>query len=225
VEITDSMGRERSDSSVRPVPKSGSSRRLRNSVDLVLNLRRGLSIDSRHSSSHRQTSSEGFGSTGFSDKRRLHDEERGFPVTHFASLRRHISNSSSHGPSSFATTTPRSPPIPAGYKPRSLNDKQYSFAVPMQTPRGAIIRKWQLHPSRNRFFAKGHILTGGDTPWAFIVCFSVLCAISGVWFATTCQWWWHQEGAGGKVMVCIGGYLTLIVFSSMLKTVINFICH
>lgn len=238
-----SMGKDRSDPGRPQNSKTGSSR-LRTSFDLVLNLRRGLSMDShksiptpnsagrsRHRPTHSASSEGGFGSIGFSDKRKLHDEERGYPTTHFASLRRQLSpNSSSHDPSFFVATAPESsriPPIPAGYKPKispsktvqAENEKRYPFAVPIYTPRGQIIRKWQLHPSRNRFTLRGHILTGGDSPWAFIVCFSVLCAISGLWFATTCQWWWSQEGVGGKVMVCIGGYLALLVFSSMLKTV------
>ncbi|KAJ3993590.1 DHHC palmitoyltransferase-domain-containing protein [Lentinula boryana] len=236
VVIRTSMVKDRSDSNHAVKPQLPHSRSgLRTSLDLVLNLRRGLSIDSHKSAStpspaaqsHRRnahsTSSEGFGSIG--GKRKLHDVERGYPTTHFASLKRH-SIASSHDPSSFATTqkTSGSAPIPAGYKPRLRNaqssdeKKQYIFAVPMYTPRGQIIRKWQLHPSRNNFYLRGHILTGGDSPWAFIVSFAVLCAIAGLWFGTTCQWWWLQEGAGGKVMVCIGGYLASIVISSMLKT-------
>lgn len=222
----------------RPQNSKTGSNRLRTSLDVVLNLRRGLSIDSHKSNSspnpagHRQThsiSSEGgFGSIG--DKR-IHDAERGIPTTtHFTSLRRHHSLSSSHDPSLFVASTPdtsRTAPIPAGYKPKLSrsksiqveNEKQYPFAVPMYTPHGQIIRRWQLHPSRNRFTLRGHILTGGDSPWAFIVTFAVACAISGLWFATTCQWWWSQEGVGGKVLVCIGGYLSLLVFSNMLKAV------
>ncbi|KAJ3757281.1 DHHC palmitoyltransferase-domain-containing protein [Lentinula raphanica] len=240
VVISTSAGKDRSDSHhiARPqIPHSRSG--LRTSLDLVLNLRRGLSIDSHKSTStpspatqsHRRnahsTSSEG-GFSSLNDKRRIHDVERGYPTTtHFSSLKRH-SIASSHEPSSFTTTTPKFlPPIPmsAGYKPTPSKKAQYSeekkhhiFAVPMYTPRGQVIRKWQLHPSRNKFFLRGHVLTGGDSPWAFIVSFAVLCAVAGLWFGSTCQWWWLQEGAGGKVMVCIGGYLALIVISSMLKT-------
>ncbi|KIK57625.1 hypothetical protein GYMLUDRAFT_246626 [Collybiopsis luxurians FD-317 M1] len=229
-----SIGREHSDSTHTTRPQhSRRPSRLRTSLDLVFNIRRGLSIDSQKSHTaasasgrHKpepSASSDGFGSIGFSGKRRLHDEEQGYSSTHFASLRRHHS-ASSH--ISFASTRNRvrAPSFPAGYKPPrlkvapTLSEKQYPFAVPIFTPRGQVVRRWRLHPSRNRFFLDGRILTGGDSPWAFIVTFSVLCAISGLWFGTTCQWWWFQKGVGGKVMVCIGGYLALIALSSMMKT-------
>ncbi|KAE9409477.1 zf-DHHC-domain-containing protein [Gymnopus androsaceus JB14] len=224
-----SMGKDRSDPGRPQNSKTGSSR-LRTSFDLVLNLRRGLSMDShksiptpnpagrsRHRPTHSASSEGGFGSIGFSDKRKLHDEERGYPTTHFASLRRQLSpNSSSHDPSFFVATAPESSRIPPDTG--RIQTQNIAFKDCSGRERETIIRKWQLHPSRNRFTLRGHILTGGDSPWAFIVCFSVLCAISGLWFATTCQWWWSQEGVGGKVMVCIGGYLALLVFSSMLKT-------
>ncbi|KAH7873560.1 DHHC palmitoyltransferase-domain-containing protein [Lentinula edodes] len=239
VDIRTSMAKDRSDTNYTVKPQLPHSRiGLRTSLDLVFNLRRGLSIDSHKSTStpspaaqshrrqvHSVSSEGGFGSIG--DKRKLHDEERGYPTTHFASLRRQHSIASSHDPSSFATTSkfPQSAPIPTGYKPtgskngQSSDEKtQFLFAVPMYTPHGKIIRKWQLHPSRNKFFLNGRMLTGGDSPWAFIASFSVLCAIAGIWFGTTCRWWWLQEGAGGKVLVCVAGYLTLIVITSMLKT-------
>ncbi|KAF5389846.1 hypothetical protein D9757_003654 [Collybiopsis confluens] len=229
-------GKDRSDIARSNRPQhSRKSSRLRTSLDMVFNIRRGASIDSataappsgrfRHKPGH-SASSEGFGSIGFHDKRKLHDEERGYSTTHFSSLRRHHSTNSSRNPSSLVSTRypSRAPAIPAGYKPphseavRTSSGNDRLFAEPMYAPRGQIIRRWQLHPSRNRFFFKGHVLTGGDSPWAFIVCFSVVCAITGLWFGTTCQWWWFHEGAGGKVMVCLGGYLSLIVISCMLKT-------
>ncbi|KAF9265528.1 zf-DHHC-domain-containing protein [Marasmius fiardii PR-910] len=79
-------------------------------------------------------------------------------------------------------------------------------------------RNHELHPSRNRFFLGGKLLTGGDSPWAFIFCFGVVLAICGLWFGTTCPWYWSNLSGGGKAIVIIGAYLAAIVITSMLTT-------
>ncbi|KAF8212081.1 DHHC palmitoyltransferase-domain-containing protein [Mycena galopus ATCC 62051] len=55
------------------------------------------------------------------------------------------------------------------------------------------LRNYQLHPSRNRFFFHGRIMTGGDSPWAFIGSLTFLLSIAGVWFGTTAVWWWNNK--------------------------------
>lgn len=90
-----------------------------------------------------------------------------------------------------------------------------------QTPQvdkktGKPLRNWQLHPSRNRFFLNGRILTGGDTPWAFIASLTVSLGITGVWFGTTCVWWWLNES---PAVAGVGAYLCLLTLSSMWATV------
>ncbi|KAF8621514.1 hypothetical protein AX15_007743 [Amanita polypyramis BW_CC] len=88
--------------------------------------------------------------------------------------------------------------------------------VPVKdSKKGRLARRYEQHPSRNRFFLKGHLLTGGDSPWAFIICFSIVLGLSGVWFGTTCVWWWRNESPAVAV---IGAYMALIVISSMLAT-------
>lgn len=86
--------------------------------------------------------------------------------------------------------------------------------VPRQPP----ISRWRHHPSRNRFFFNGRIMTGGDAPYAFMAAMTLLLSVAAVYSATTAQWWWHHEGAGGKVLVIITGYLALVAFSNMLVT-------
>ena len=78
------------------------------------------------------------------------------------------------------------------------------------------IRKWSLHPSRNRFFFSGRFLTGGDAPWAFAASLSVVFAIAGVYFGTTAVWWWKNQSI---VIPIVAVYMTLLTISSMLATV------
>lgn len=75
---------------------------------------------------------------------------------------------------------------------------------------------YQLYPSRNRFFCAGRLLTGGDSPWAFIASFAVVVAISATWFSTTCVWWWHNES---PAVAAVGAYMCLLTISCMLATV------
>ncbi|KAG9318549.1 DHHC palmitoyltransferase-domain-containing protein [Chiua virens] len=76
-------------------------------------------------------------------------------------------------------------------------------------------RIYQLYPSRNRFFCAGRLLTGGDSPWAFIASLALVIAISATWFSTTCVWWWHNES---PVIAAVGAYMTLLTISCMLVT-------
>ena len=78
------------------------------------------------------------------------------------------------------------------------------------------IRKWTLHPSQNRFFFDGRLLTGGDTPWAFVASTAVVLAIAGVYFGTTAVWWWKNESIAVPIVAV---YMTLLTISSMLATV------
>ncbi|KAH9952102.1 DHHC palmitoyltransferase-domain-containing protein [Amylocystis lapponica] len=90
------------------------------------------------------------------------------------------------------------------------------WAVPVVDPQtGKPVRKWQLHPSRNRFFLDGRLMTGGDSPWAFIASLTVVLGISGIYFGTTCVWWWHHESPAVAV---IGAYMCLLTISSMFVT-------
>ncbi|KAI0372938.1 hypothetical protein BV20DRAFT_963373 [Pilatotrama ljubarskyi] len=89
-------------------------------------------------------------------------------------------------------------------------------AVPVLDSRtGKPMRNYQLHPSRNRFFLGGRLLTGGDSPWAFIASLTVALGITGIWFGTTCVWWWLNES---PAVAAVGAYMCLLTISSMLAT-------
>ena len=89
-------------------------------------------------------------------------------------------------------------------------------SVPMTDNNKKPIRKWSLHPSRNRFFFGGRFLTGGDAPWAFAASLTVVFAIAGVYFGTTAVWWWKNESIAVPIVAV---YMTLLTISSMLATV------
>ncbi|KAI0780656.1 DHHC palmitoyltransferase-domain-containing protein [Trametes elegans] len=89
-------------------------------------------------------------------------------------------------------------------------------AVPVLDSRtGKPMRNYQLHPSRNRFFLGGRLLTGGDSPWAFVASLTVVLGITGVWFGTTCVWWWLNES---PAVAAVGAYMCLLTISSMFAT-------
>ncbi|KIM30972.1 hypothetical protein M408DRAFT_65457 [Serendipita vermifera MAFF 305830] len=76
-------------------------------------------------------------------------------------------------------------------------------------------RNWQVMPSRNKFFFNGHLLTGGDSPLAFIFSISLVLAIGGTWFGTTAVWWWRYES---PAVAAVGVYMCLLTIASMLHT-------
>jgi len=88
--------------------------------------------------------------------------------------------------------------------------------VPMTDGDRKPIRNWNLHPSRNRFFFGGRLLTGGDAPWAFMASLTVVFTIAGVYFGTTAIWWWNNESLAVPI---VGAYLTLLTISGMFATV------
>ncbi|KAK7020497.1 Palmitoyltransferase [Favolaschia claudopus] len=193
--------RDRSGSgSAGPMSQSRNStgRLVRNSLERVFGLHRGMSIDSLRKSP---------GSRPTYDSRPT-DEEHGMfdlPASPYKST---------DYPSS-AQHTPTASPIP-------------SFSVPPPTPgppRNAMhiidptthkpLRNYQLHPSRNRFFFDGRIMAGGDSPWAFLGSLTVLLTMVGVWFGTTAVWWWHNKSPAVAAVIA---YMSLIAISSMLAT-------
>jgi palmitoyltransferase ZDHHC9/14/18 len=86
----------------------------------------------------------------------------------------------------------------------------------MVDKKGHPIYNHSLHRGRNRFFCGGYLPTGGDSPWAFISSLVVVFGITGVYFGTTCVWWWKNES---PAVAAIGAYMTLLTISSMLRTV------
>jgi len=85
----------------------------------------------------------------------------------------------------------KQPGLPTIVKVPSTED---STNVSDDGKQGRLARRYELHPSRNRFYFGGRIMVGGDTPWAFITTLCLFCGLSGLWFATTGMWWWREAG-------------------------------
>lgn len=207
---------------------SSPAQRMRNSIERAF--RRGISFDStRKSSVSAATPSEarhtfeGKLTTYDGEEQQQQQQRNGFPT----------SPSNHYKLSSFS-----SPPLPhdhdlnisASHLPFSISP-DHSFistppahkppltAVPVRSPAnkgGRIMRNSETHPSRNKFFCRGRFLTGGDSPLAFVASLGVTLGITGVWFGTTCVWWWRNES---PAVAAVGAYLCLITISTMLTTV------
>ncbi|KAJ6525598.1 DHHC palmitoyltransferase-domain-containing protein [Mycena capillaripes] len=189
--------------------RNATSRLVRNSLERVFSLRRGMSsFDSL-----RKAAGARDGRPTFEGK--PHDEEHGMydiPASPYKT-----STSPGDYPSEAIHTPPSASPVP-------------SFVVPTPTPtpagppRAAMpvldptthapLRNYQLYPSRNHFFLRGHLLTGGDSPWAFIGSLVLVLTLTGVWFGTTAVWWWHNVS---PAVAAVGAYLALITLSSLLS--------
>ncbi|KAJ7097794.1 DHHC palmitoyltransferase-domain-containing protein [Mycena belliarum] len=193
---------ERSGSSTNgPMSPSRSStgRLVRNSLERVFSLRRGMSFESiRHSPAREgRPPFDGPPFEGPTDEEHSMFDMSPYKVSASEARR---SPSASPAPS-FAAPVTHDPPL---------------NAMPVLDPTThKPLRNYQLHPSRNRFFLRGRLLTGGDSPWAFVGSFMLLLTIAGVWFATTCVWWWHNES---PAVAAIGAYMALITVSTMLGT-------
>jgi len=125
------------------------------------------------------------------------------PVTH-----RQTDSSNYHATTS---TTPRAPTHTTYITPRPP-----AMTVPVQQKSYGPERNWQVFPSRNTFCLQGRLLTGGDSPWAFLFSLSLVFGIAGVWFGTTCVWWWQKES---PAVAAVGIYMCLLTITSMLATV------
>jgi len=214
-------------------PRKSQSTAVRNSFDRVLGLSRGLSLDSIRKSIH---STQDIPTTGRStafDSSRILDEERGegtgdiYPLSPYkpshshsdflhspSFVHHHSPTPSSASPSPVPSFIPTPPPDAPPLAQTPLRKATSKIGNP-----GRFVRRYELHLSRNHFLCSGRLLTGGDSPWAFVGTFTLVLGLAGVWFATTCVYWWRREGAGGKVIVVVGAYLAALVISSMLTTV------
>uniref|UniRef100_A0A8H7Y158 protein S-acyltransferase n=1 Tax=Psilocybe cubensis TaxID=181762 RepID=A0A8H7Y158_PSICU len=201
------------------------SRLVRNSLDRVLSISRGLSFDSirRSASAQREDAFE----------TKLSDEENGYsPTAQYAGNSKHHfpaqsldvrnshhsgvhSHSPSHSHSHSNSHSHSASPAPSFIPTPPIRRPPLS-AVPLLSPTThKPVRRYEQHPSRNRFYLRGRILTGGDTPWAFVVAFGTLLTIAGVWFGTTAVWWWHNES---PAVAGVAVYMALLTISSMLTT-------
>lgn len=210
-----------SPNSTQPKPSMSASnstpatRLVRNSLDRVFSISRGISFDSMRKSTSTRTphppSVEG--RPTFESK--ISDEENGYSPKNYKS-----SNGRSLDvptPRNSALLSAPSPSPDPSFTPTPPNRHPPLSAVPVINPNtGKPVRRYQRHPSRNRFLFSGRLLTGGDTPWAFVASFGVVISIAGVWFGTTAVWWWQNES---PAVAAVGAYLALLTISTMLATV------
>ncbi|KAF7363570.1 Palmitoyltransferase [Mycena sanguinolenta] len=158
--------------------RNATGRMVRNSLERVFSLRRGMSFDSLNKPSHESRRSQMFDLTSSSP----------YKSSEFPHSAPHTP-SASPAPSLFSTAPP--PPGP----PRD--------AMPVLDPiTKKPLRNYQFHPSRNRFFFHGRIMTGGDSPWAFIGTLTLLLGIAGTWFGTTAIWWWKHRSPAVAAGFC-----------------------
>uniref|UniRef100_A0A0W0FL68 Uncharacterized protein n=1 Tax=Moniliophthora roreri TaxID=221103 RepID=A0A0W0FL68_MONRR len=223
---------------------SNTSNLVRNSVDRVFNLSRGMSMDDSANRNVEQSFDEDERpTTSSSNKMGMGMKETVIPQAgldeetdddfNFGHRRsRYKSGGSNSSDSPVPSPNARTRQLELQRRRRSsfsTSQTHASFSgpaayatlasVPIVNPKtNKPMRNYQLHPSRNKFLFGGRLLLGGDSPWAFIFCFTIVLAISGLWFGATCPWWWRNEGAGGKVLVIIGAYLAAMVITSMLTT-------
>ena len=67
---------------------------------------------------------------------------------------------------------------------------------------------------------KGRILTSGDSPLPFLATLSLALILPGGFLAFNADWLWHDfHGAGGKVVLFGFVYITLIMWTNMLRAV------
>ncbi|KAL1743448.1 DHHC palmitoyltransferase-domain-containing protein [Schizophyllum fasciatum] len=202
---------------------------VRNSFDRVLSMSHRLSFDSARRSPRTPTVEHHI------DERKIIDEEQGVfpppeqhsPISISRRKRDSLTSSPTPGfaPSLSITNNSRQPtpsqspsPAPSLFNPHPppRGNEPPLMAVPVIDEKtGRPVRNWRAHPSRNRFFLDGRVLTGGDSPWAFFGCLTLLGLVAGFWFGATCPWWWHNMTPAVPI---IGAYLTAIVISSMMVT-------
>ena len=186
-------------------PPAGPVRRVRDSFDRVFG--RGVSLDSvRRSIASAATPPEGHRT--FDGK--AADDDPIFSLSHHHKL------SSSATPFHGLNTSVSQLPIEHSFISTPPEHRPPLYAVPVKSPSGRLARNYETHPSRNKFFGRGRFLTGGDSPLAFICSLGLVLGITGVWFGTTCVWWWMNES---PAVAGVGAYLCLITISTMLTTV------
>jgi hypothetical protein len=76
----------------------------------------------------------------------------------------------------------------------------------------------------NRFLCSGRLITSGDSPFPFLASFAVVLFLPAIFLAFESQWLWSSSStngfgnSGGKALVIIFSYTTLVMWSSMLRT-------
>ncbi|KZT35075.1 hypothetical protein SISSUDRAFT_1051964 [Sistotremastrum suecicum HHB10207 ss-3] len=140
---------------------------------------------------------------------RVHSSDIRASQDYFSSL----ANRKPSPPSSISTahTTSRHPPFypnPPGTKPPA----RIPFKPALAPGRKRPLKNYVGYPSQNKFFFGGRLLTGGDSIIPFLCTLLVVFGVTGVWFGTTCVWWWHNKS---PAVAGAGAYLALITISNL----------
>ncbi|KAK7693746.1 hypothetical protein QCA50_003318 [Cerrena zonata] len=98
--------------------------------------------------------------------------------------------------------------------PLDMNPPLADTPIPNEKT-GKPTRRYEVYPSQNRYFFRGRVLVGGDSPLAFLASLTVVIGITGVFFGTTCVWWWSNES---PAVAAVGAYMCLLTISSMCAT-------
>ncbi|KZO95802.1 zf-DHHC-domain-containing protein [Calocera viscosa TUFC12733] len=123
--------------------------------------------------------------------------------------------------------TPKRPhfaPLPApesqpqGKAAFSYGDKSDKAHIPLARKRASGPRNYEGYPSRNSFFLGGHILTGGDNAWPFVLSILLCLAIAGIWLAGVGRNCGAVWGNGGWAILAVGCWGIALVLTSMFLT-------
>ncbi|GAA5888925.1 hypothetical protein JCM16303_002782 [Sporobolomyces ruberrimus] len=96
-------------------------------------------------------------------------------------------------------------------------------STPILSPRShEPLKRYSLHEGSNRFCLSGLLITSKDNPLPFLASICVAIGLPVLWFAFVGQALWEDSrgqglGTGGKGAVIVFAYLTLVMWSSMLK--------
>lgn len=90
-------------------------------------------------------------------------------------------------------------PGPSRRRPSLHARLSLSRSQRMEPPESAR-KRFQTYNADNplsTWFARGRMMTGGDSPWSVLLVLMMLFGITGVWFGTTGVWYWRYAGEYG----------------------------
>jgi hypothetical protein len=83
------------------------------------------------------------------------------------------------------------------------------------SPSGRRLRNYQLHRGSHRFFLGGRLITSRDASWPFICSLILAFTLPAAFLIFNASWLWGWKGAGGKVVVVLFAYLSLVMWSCL----------
>jgi hypothetical protein len=86
---------------------------------------------------------------------------------------------------------------------------------------GLRLRNFELHRGAHRFFLGGRLITSRDASWPFLCSLFLAVALPAAFLVFNAEWIWVWKGAAGKVVVVIFAYLTLVMWSSLVRAALR----